>query len=259
MRCVQDNGLRYLQFPGLAIAPGLWHGILTRFLSEGDGRRTPLNMGLNCGDSDRRVWANRRGLMTAIGSRRAVFARQIHADQVGVWDHVQDQLLNGEHVDLPGDALVTDVPGTVLIIQTADCQSVLLFDPVKRVIGNVHSGWRGSIRNVVGRTVRTMMERYDCRPQDLICGIGPSLGPCCAEFVHFRREIPEAYWGYRREGDLFDFWQMSVDQLAQAGVARRSISVSGLCTRCNQHLFYSYRGEGKKTGRFVAAIQLKSE
>jgi purine-nucleoside/S-methyl-5'-thioadenosine phosphorylase / adenosine deaminase len=258
MRWVQEGDLRFLQFPALAAAEGVWHGIAARFSIDEDGGRTPLNLGLNCGDPEQRVWANRRRLIAAAGGQRAVFAHQVHGVQVGVWEGQGHDGPDGEHahIYLQGDALVTDVVGTVLVIQTADCQGVLLFDPVNRVVGNVHSGWRGSIRNVVGHTVHTMVDRYGCRPEHLLCAIGPSLGPCCAEFIHYRQEIPAHYWQYRRPGDVFDFWRLSVDQLLQAGVSAEQISISGICTRCNQHLFFSYRGEGKKAGRFASAIQL---
>jgi YfiH family protein len=250
--------MRFLQFPALAAAAGLWHGITARFTIEENGSRTPLNLGLNGRDPDQRVWENRRRLIAAAGGRRAVFAHQVHGDEVGVWDG-QGFEGSDDHIYLQGDALITDVPGAALVIQTADCQSVLLFDPVKRIVGNVHSGWRGSIRNVVGHTVQTMTDRYGSQPEQLLCAIGPSLGPCCAEFIHYRQEIPEPYWRYRRSGDLFDFWRLSADQLSQAGVPAGRITVSGICTRCNQHLFFSYRGEGKKTGRFASAIQLIHE
>lgn len=256
MRWVQERNLRYLQFPGLAAANGLWHGISVRFSVTGNGDRTAFNLGLNCGDSDQRVWANRRRLLAAAGGQQAVFAHQVHGVQVGLWAGKHNGGSSDGHVYLQGDALVTDVPDAALVIQTADCQSVLLFDPVKRVVGNVHSGWRGSIRNILGRTVRIMEERYGCQPAHLLCGIGPSLGPCCAEFIHYRREIPRAYWKYRRSGNLFDFWRLSTDQLVLAGVSAARIFIGGICTRCNQHLFYSYRGEGEKAGRFAAAIQL---
>ena len=256
MKWIQNHSLGYLQFPSLSAANRLWHGIVPRFHLQPDGARLPLNLGLNCGDPDQQVWERRRLVMAAVGTRVAVFARQVHGNRVGVWDCVQHQQAADDHTYLSGDALVTDVPGAALFIQTADCQSVLLYDPVKRVVGNVHSGWRGSVLNVIAATIQTMTERYGCRPEHMIGAIGPSLGPCCAEFVNYRKEIPPEYWGYRRTDDLFDFWRMSVDQLVQAGVPAAQITTSGICTRCNPHLFYSYRGEGKQAGRFVAVIQL---
>jgi copper oxidase (laccase) domain-containing protein len=101
-----------------------------------------------------------------------------------------------------------------------------------------------------------MRERFGCRPSDIRAGIGPSLGPCCAEFVNYRTEIPEALWGYRRDGVLFDFWAMTRGQLTRSGVREAHIETSGICTRCRTDLFFSHRGE-KHTGRFPAVIGIK--
>jgi polyphenol oxidase len=259
MRWMDDDGVRYLQFPALAAVAGVWHGIFTRHAIDEEGQGTSLNVGLNNGDPDHRVWANRRRMLAAAGGGIAVFARQVHGAEVAVWEGARpsDERCQGDYVHLAGDALVTRVAGSALVIQTADCQSVLMADPEKRVVANIHAGWRGSIRNVVGRTVRTMADRFQCRPEDLVCGIGPSLGPCCAQFIHYRREIPEPLWSYRRPGDLFDFWRVSVDQLVGAGVPRKRIAVSGMCNRCNPRVFFSYRGEGPQAGRFAAVIRLQ--
>lgn len=258
MRWVAHRGVRFLQFPALAEVPGVWHGICTRWAHDGDGRRLVLNIGMNNGDPGGDITANRRRMLTAAGGPTAVFARQVHGTEVAVWDPAAQAAARAPDAwaALDGDALITATTGAALLIQTADCQSVLLADPARRVVANVHSGWRGSIRNIVGRTVRIMAQRFGCHPERLIAGVGPSLGPCCAEFIHYRREIPEAYWPYRLPGDHFDFWRITVDQLAAAGVPPEQVSVSGLCTRCNPGLFFSHRGEGAATGRFAAVIRL---
>ncbi|MDA8137102.1 MAG: polyphenol oxidase family protein, partial [Desulfobacteraceae bacterium] len=200
------------------------------------------------------VWGRRRRVTALASAHVAVFAHQVHGAQVAVWE--DGAATPDDYVKLSGDALITSQWGAALFIQTADCQSVLLVDPVLRVVANIHSGWRGSIANVIGHTVDTMKRRFGCRPSDLRCGIGPSLGPCCAEFIHYRQEIPEKYWRYRYQENLFDFWRLSTDQLITAGVPLSQIELSGICTRCNQHLFFSYRGEGTGAGRFAAVIAL---
>jgi YfiH family protein len=183
-----------------------------------------------------------------------VFARQMHGTKI--------LRLIGLGVDgvgadssrrLVGDALVTNVPNTFLSVQTADCQSILLYDPSNRVAANVHSGWRGSIRNIVGQTVAVMRREFRSRPTDIIAGVGPSLGPCCAEFVHYRTEIPREFWKYKDDSDHFDFWAISRDQLGEAGVSPERITLSQVCTKCNQDHFFSFRGEGV-TGRFASVI-----
>ncbi|MBW1984000.1 MAG: polyphenol oxidase family protein, partial [Deltaproteobacteria bacterium] len=94
-----------------------------------------------------------------------------------------------------------------------------------------------------------------CKSSDLIAGIGPSLGPCCAEFVNYKKEIPEAYWTYKNQDNYFDFWAVSKDQLCNAGVLPENTHLSKICTKCHTDRFYSYRGEGT-TGRFAAVIGL---
>jgi len=260
MRLNETNGIRYLTFATLARVPGLWHGVFLRHARNGQTGGISLNLGLHGIDPEERVWENRRRVMAVAGASLGVFAHQVHGVQAGVWDASAAGRRNSASgfVRLSGDALITDQPGAALFIQTADCQSVMLVDPVRRVAANIHSGWRGSIGNVIGNTIEQMAARFGCRPGDLFGAVGPSLGPCCAEFVHYRHEIPRQYWGYRRPGDLFDFWRLSVDQMAAEGVPRQHVAVSGICTRCNQHLFYSYRGEGRQAGRFAAVIGLKN-
>jgi YfiH family protein len=260
MRWVRQQGLHYLEFPRLAQVAGIRHGIFLRFSEQQPGRYRSFNLGMGCGDGDEHVWRRRRRVRALFGFNTMVFARQVHGDRVNLWEcreSPDNAAVQRDHAYLTGDGLVTGCPGQALFIQTADCQSVLIADPRKAVVANVHSGWRGSISNIIGRTVGMMTERFGCRPEDLRCGVGPSLGPCCAEFVNYRNEIPEPLWSYRRSGDRFDFWRMSLDQLLSAGVKEAHVETSRICTRCNTHLFYSYRGEGQ-TGRFAAVIGLRN-
>jgi YfiH family protein len=145
----------------------------------------------------------------------------------------------------------------LLTILVADCQPVMLYDPVRAVVANIHSGWRGSIADIIGRTVAVMKERFACRPAEIIAGIGPSLGPCCAEFVNYRQEIPEALWSYQVSDNHFDFWALSRDQLVWAGLLPEHIETGGICTRCHSDLFFSYRA-AQQTGRMAAVIGLPS-
>jgi len=155
-----------------------------------------------------------------------------------------------------GDALITHTPGVFLVIQTADCQPVMLVDPHKNVIANVHVGWRGNVQNILGLTIKKMGDIFGCQPSDLQVAVGPSLGPCCAEFVNYRQEFPEALWQYKDERHRFDLWHISSDQLRAAGVARANLHISKICTKCRTDLFYSYRSH-KDTGRFASVIALR--
>ena len=188
-----------------------------------------------------------------------VFLNQVHGDGIKILKQKDNKRLNGLE---PGrdtceaDAVITDMKGVILVIQVADCQAVMLFDPQKKVVANIHSGWRGSLKNIIGKCIVEMETVFGCRPENILAGIGPSLGPCCGEFINYRNEIPRSYWGYKQENsDYFDFWAVSRDQLTTAGVIHDNIENMNLCTRCNTDLFYSYRAQNI-TGRFACVIAM---
>ena len=258
MQWIRQNGMECLQFPSLARLPVVFHGIFPRYVTNSRGHGTSLNTGLRCGDPDQTVWQNRIKIRDSFGNGPMVFARQVHGAAVALWCATTFGIEGKEdHVYLNGDALATDRANHALFIQVADCQPVLIVDPVQQAVANVHSGWRGSIQNIIGSTIQKMTAAFGSQAKDLVCGIGPSLGPCCAEFINYRREIPARFWSYRLANNHFDFWRISLDQLIAAGVSLQNISLSGICTRCNQHLFFSYRGQ-RPTGRFAAVIGLRS-
>jgi YfiH family protein len=183
--------------------------------------------------------------------------RQVHGNHTIVYAQGSEIRRTGDSASWPeGDALVTASKRNLLMVQVADCQSICMYDPVQKVVANIHSGWRGSIQNVIGQTVRTMETNMQCRAEHLVAGVGPSLGPCCAEFINYNTEIPQIFWKYKDPSNLFDFWSLSRDQLVGAGVLDENIYLSKMCTKCNPGLFFSYRGEGQ-TGRFAAVIGLK--
>ena len=261
MRLIQDAGLKCFQFPALAELPGFFHGIFPRQAVDGQVHSDDFNLGLGHGTPEGDIWRNRKKMLGFFGPDHcAVYANQVHGKGVGILKQREDRItpLPADAIQLDGDALISDMPAVGLVIQVADCQPIILVDPLKRVVANIHSGWRGSIQNVIGMTIAGMVSDLSCRPENLVCGIGPSLGPCCAEFVNYQDEIPDSFWGYRSTDDLFDFWRVSLDQLIEAGVRPEKISLAGMCTKCNQHLFFSYRGE-KCTGRFAAVVGIRPD
>jgi len=190
--------------------------------------------------------------------RYMVYAHQVHGTDILVYTgSLPAAALSG--TPRSGDALITDIPGLALVVQVADCQAILLYDPVRRVVANVHSGWRGSIENIAGKTVAAMQRQFGCRGRDMTAAIAPSLGPCCAEFIHYRDEIPEKFWKYKLNGNYFDFWRISQDQLVDAGLRLENIQAGEMCTRCRPDYFYSYRGEARHTGRFAAVIGMRAD
>ncbi len=280
MITAHKNGVSFLKFPKLAQRSGIRHGIFTRNNGESIGSFRSLNVSFGVGDDHRNVIKNRKIISRCLEANTLVFADQVHGIRVVAFEkdkhtntvNKTDGYVAGDNSDifynrtgdfdseserrLQGDALVTNIHNTFLVIQVADCQSILLYDPGRHVVANVHSGWRGSINNIIGRTIGVMERRFDCAPGDIIAGIGPSLGPCCAEFVNYKDEIPKTFWKYKDDRDHFDFWSASQDQLGEAGVLTQNVDLSQLCTKCNPDRFFSFRGEGN-TGRFAVIIGLK--
>lgn len=246
------DGLCWMQFSGLTGIKGVWHGIFLRLGGVSPMPFDSLNVGAGTGDSVENVMANRGRLAAVLPSGTLHMVHQVHGTSVL---EIPPSSGGGQAALPQADAMICRSPDHFLMIQVADCQAVMLVDPIRKVVANVHSGWRGSIGNIIATTIAAMKARHHCRPEHIIAAVGPSLGPCCAEFIHYKEEIPPEFWPYRGSRNHFDFWAVSRDQLATAGVKRENIHLSRICTRCNPHLFFSYRAQ-KRTGRFAAVIGL---
>jgi YfiH family protein len=254
---VKRNGTSFFQFPNLSRFSDIRHGIFTRKNGYSKTPYKSLNTSYSNGDDSRNVKLNRLAISKCFNGNELVFARQVHGTRAEVFANKNMPLKNKFPDEIPEcDAMITDIKKRSLVIQVADCQSILMYDPVLQVIASVHSGWRGSIKNIIGRTISVMEKEFDSKPGNIVTGISPSLGPCCAEFVNYKDEIPEELWKYKDDSDHFDFWAISSDQLCNAGVLKKNIYLSEMCTRCNTDLFFSFRGEGT-TGRFAAVIGLR--
>jgi YfiH family protein len=280
MKITQKNGVWFLEFKKFAKLPGIKHGIFTRNTGVSTGPFRSLNISFGVGDDEANVRRNRKIISECIDEQDLVFANQVHGSNVMVFSKdnhkaitfdydlckeiESSEILSGQMgVSKPnseyrhvGDALITNIPKKILVIQVADCQSVIMYDPIQKVVANVHSGWRGSINNIIGHTIKVMEKTFGCNTDNIVAGIGASLGPCCAEFVNYEKEIPKKYWRYKDDNNHFDFWSLSCDQLCQAGVLIDNVDLSRLCTKCNPDRFFSFRGEGA-TGRFASVIGLK--
>mgnify|MGYP002152223288 CR=1 FL=1 len=253
-----------MTFSHFSDCPHLVHGVFPRRGGVSLPPFDSLNVGFSTGDDPTAVMENRRRILAWLNMPRAVFLNQVHGKDVLV-------LAGHEKIDpdlfweagkpatgkaLAADAVVTDLTQLALVIQVADCQAVMLADPEKKVIANVHSGWRGSVKNIIGQCVDVMIQQFGCDPCRILAGISPSLGPCCAQFIHYQKEIPESLWKYKfQDRPYFDFWALSFDQLTARGVNPSHILNMKQCTRCHSDTFFSYRKNGQ-TGRFACAIGL---
>ena len=252
MDLTEKNGVPIFIFPELARFPGVRHGIFTR---KGGCSKSPfniLNISLSVGDNIADVKSNRSIISELFEAENMVFLKQVHGDNIIMLSSRSGLNINSKHPFI-GDAVITDIKKMFLVIQTADCQSILMYDPVRQVVANVHSGWKGSVKNIAGRTIKKMNHFFGCRQSDLIACISPSLGKCCAEFINYKKEIPQKYWKYKNSRNYFNFWSISTDQILAEGILQKNILLSNLCTKCNPDLFFSYRKE-HIAGRFASVI-----
>ena len=243
----------YLQYQDLSQYHQLKHGTFTRHGGTSHSPYDSLNTSDTVGDSRKNVAANLMIIKHAMGARQILFTRQTHGTEVLIIDTETTETFGSPR---QADAMITSMLGVGLMINQADCQAVILFDPAKNVIANVHCGWRGNVQNILGLVVRKMANRFDCRAEDLVAAIGPSLGPCCAEFITHRDIFPPDFEDFRVSENHFDLWRLSSHQLVMEGVNPDNITVSEICTRCHTDRFFSYRGEGV-TGRFGTVVMLK--
>ena len=237
---------------------GCRYGMFARHGGVSSGVYASLNVGLYVGDEAEAVTANRQRVKEAMEVPVVLSARQVHGGEVYC---LTEPLTKDLEVD-GYDALVTDQPGIGLMIQQADCQAVLLFDPRRRVIAAVHCGWRGSVLRLVPRVVEVMNVRYGSLAADLQAIISPSLGPCCAEFVNHRSELPTDFSPFMVQDNYFDFWRITQAQLTAVGVTDAGIRTAGHCTCCSDD-YFSYRRAVRRgieqTGRNCSVIVLSDE
>ena len=250
------NGLGLFKFPNLSACPDLIHGVFTRHGGNSPPPFDSLNMSDSAGDRPENVERNRAAVSACCDGLPLIFLNQVHGDEILVFS--RDEPAPDPTGKRQGDAMITNRPGLMLAVKLADCQGVLLHDPDKKVTAAVHSGWRGSVADIIGKTIDRMKTEFGCRPGDILAGISPSLGPCCAEFVNYKKELPAHFRPYKDGRDHFDFWQISRAQMTAAGIPENNIEIAAVCTSCRTDLFYSYRKEGR-TGRFtVVAGMVKS-
>jgi uncharacterized protein, YfiH family len=175
------------------------------------------------------------------------------------------QTADGKAV-LEADGSITDLPGVMLGVQTADCVPVLIADVNRRAVAAIHAGWRGTVARIVEQGIARMREEYGSRPEDMVAAVGPSIGACCyavgqevrSEFG-VRLGYADALFRAMDDGQLhLDLWEANRRQLLDAGVSGERITVMGECTACmlsrGQRKYFSHRAEHGFTGRMMSMI-----
>jgi hypothetical protein len=252
-------------------------------------RNGELNLGFNASDTRENVLENRRRFLEALGappSMKLVTLKQIHSSSVR---RVREPDPDGAD-PCKGDGLMTNEPGILLAIQTADCIPVLVADVKKKAVAAFHAGWRGTVKRIVESGVGKMRVTFRSRPEDLIAAIGPGIGPCCyavgeevlteftSQFDYAQdlfREVSDSDPIHKKYPLLFltarppghsnlgpslhlDLMEANRRQLLDAGLRPDAITVIGDCTRCQNDRYFSYRAEQGFTGRLLSVIGIRA-
>lgn len=220
----------------------------------GFDREAPFyfNMSLTVGDNEKIVWENREHFCRQLGlsKEQVAFQRQVHSDIITI---IKEPCFAGE-----SDAMITDRKMTGLAISTADCTPVFIYDMVNKVIAGVHSGWRGTEKKILTKTLSILSNQFACLPENLIVFIGPSIskenyevGEEVASRFNSKYALKQPDGKY-----LLDVKAVNYDMLLVHGIPRQNIEVSEICSFGNENL-HSYRRDKEESGRSLGIIAMK--
>lgn len=198
-----------------------------------------------------------------IDSNKIIKSAQKHTDVVKDIEEYTDEKF--EFVD----GFITNKKNIPLVTKYADCTPIILYDKIKKVIGNVHSGWRGTLQRISAKAVKLMIEKYNCNPADIIVCIGPCIKQCHfqveEDFIeNFKQEFGNVE-KYYKTGEIiegkqkyyFDTTSLIIDYLTEIGINRENIFDSNICSVCNVAKMSSYRAEKEKADRNMNIVMLK--
>lgn len=251
----ENNGIKYLQFEELSNRE-----IINCYTTKVSG----LDFSGNLEVSQREENCKKICDILEINRNSIVSPYQKHTDIIERVDKI------GESYD-GVDGLITNKPGINLMLKFADCTQIFIYDPINKAIGNIHSGWRGTVQKIGLKAVLKMKEEYNSEPKDLIVCIGPCIKQCHFEVEEDVKEIFETEFSYlNRNYDIIKKKELEDNKylidttlinrliLEQAGVKSENIIDSGICTVCNSNILHSYRKDKEKSGRNAAIIGMKS-
>lgn len=262
-----QNGILYIQFPKLEKCTGIRHIFSTRVGGVSTGDCASMNLSFNKDTCRENVLENYRRLCGCVGIDPAhlVLSHQTHTDHV-ISVGVKHR---GTGITLPSfgdvDGMITNCPGVALVTQFADCTPLLFYDPVKKVIANTHSGWRGTVKQIGKVTVEKMQKDFGCDPGNIIAAVGPCIGRCCYEvdepvFNAFSalRYIPtETIFTAKGNGKyMLDLPEANRRILLESGIRPEHMDISDICTCCHADKMHSHRATGGKRGNLAAVIEL---
>lgn len=256
----------YMKFTILKKFKNVVQTVSTRIGGTSEGQYATLNLGFHTGDNPDKVLLNREILCRRleIPLDCLVCAKQVHGGSVATvgkkdWGSGSEDY---ESAIEDTDGMISDAPEIFLMVLVADCPGIVFYDPKKNVSGICHAGWRSTLAKISQNIVGKMREVFKSKPEDILCGISPSIGPCCYEV---KEDVASRFGASslpnieKRNGKLFlNLWELNRKQLIEVGIKEENIEVARLCNSCHSELFYSCRREGE-TGRYGVLIGLREE
>lgn len=256
----EKNGLKLIRFDCYKGQPGLDCAVSTRQGGVSDGTCAGLNLGLGAGDKIEKVEENLALFCAALGVEPARLGRmrQRHTANVVVVE------AGGGVPPENTDALVTATPGIPLLALSADCALTVFYDPARKVAAVIHSGWRGAFLDIYGAVLAVMKLRFGSAPCDILAGVSPMISaanyPVREDFLEklkaFYPDGADKHFLTMKEGrHFFNLRELLRLRLEALGVKKHEFM--HLCTYAEKEMFYSWRRDGGKTGRFGLLAMLK--
>ncbi|MDF1616374.1 peptidoglycan editing factor PgeF [Petrocella sp. FN5] len=261
-----------IKLPHLEATGLVNHGFSTKLGGISKGVYESMNLGKNRGDSPYNVEENFNRFCDALGvdTDTLVFSDQVHEVEVrvvGKEDRGKGFYRTSDIISV--DGLITNQVGVTLTTFYADCVPLFFLDPIKKVIGLSHAGWRGTVKGIGPKTIERMEQTYGSKPKDILVGIGPSIGSCCYEvgtdvIKEFEKNlnhdiIVRIVSRINDEHYKLDLWEANRLLLLDAGIDDKNMVVTDLCTKCHSDTFYSHRFMGNQRGSLAAMIALKTK
>lgn len=249
------------------IAPNVTAFSSTRHGGVSEGNYASFNVNPYSGDDPEHIAQNRKALckLLHIKTDSLVMPHQVHG--TGITQIGKTFFLLSEDIRrnaLEGiDALITNVPGICIGVSTADCIPIIIYDPEHHAAGVVHSGWRGTVANIVEAAIEAMARSYHCRPESLLAVIGPGIS---LRNFEVGDEVYDAFAtaGYpmdviaeRKEKWHIDLPRCCRLQLETVGIPSANISVADICTYDQSDDYFSARKLGTASGRILTGIVLR--
>ncbi len=261
MNIKEVNGVKFVYSKLLENTGMVRHGFSTRIGGNSSEVYESMNLSYKLGDEKEKVDKNYEDFCEAVGIKvnSLVSHNQVHTDTVIRVDDSKDFEIIQDF-----DGMVSNKYGVSLCIYSADCAAVFFLDPKKRAIGMCHSGWKGTLRNIVAKTLKKMNYEYGCEYKDIICFVAPTI---CGECFEVGEEVYEIFVKeefFRKEFSkkkenakyLIDLKATIKEQLLKLRVLEDNIEISDVCTMCREDLFFSHRRCGLARGSHLGVLTL---